>query len=90
MSETHLNAAQVSQIEKRIEAQLEGVIARLQLRKWSVEQAIAVCASLNSVSSEVVKAGDKSLVVHDPMALARAVYDFVAATDKPVKIELTA
>ena len=38
--DNHLNAQQIQQIQKAAADQVEAYITRLQLRKWSVEQAL--------------------------------------------------
>jgi hypothetical protein len=86
----HLNAAQLSNVEKRLQAEFNSFIERMQLRKWSVEQAMSICSSLNKAVAGAVSAGEtQGLVINDPMALAKAIYDFTAQPGVALKIDLT-
>jgi hypothetical protein len=41
MADQHLNSAQVQQLQKQAQEQVEAYITRLNLRKWAVEQAFS-------------------------------------------------
>jgi hypothetical protein len=91
MENQHLNAAQLQQFEKRLEQQFNSVVERLQLRRWAVEQAMTICASLSKATAGAITAGEtQGLVIDDPMKLAKTIYDFVAQPGVPLKIDLTA
>lgn len=45
MSDNHLNAQQLQRIQQDASAALQAAIDRMQLRKWSVEQAFAAVGS---------------------------------------------
>ena len=74
----HLNAAQLAEISKRMEAQVNTILDRIQLRKWSVEQALAICSSLNGSAHTAPAPNSTAPKINDPLTLAQAVYDFVS------------
>lgn len=68
MTEQHLNSAQINQVKKEIEGQMERFMERIQLRKWSMEQALAA-GQLPGNSTNIV---DR----------AREIYEFVSVPAK--------
>ena len=79
MSDNHLNAQQIQQIQAAAERRIVDYIERIELRKWAVEQAIAAYLSSNKLVADATFTDDTPLVFYsEPMKLAQAIYDFVA------------
>lgn len=79
----NLNAAQLQAIEQKARDGLLAAIAAMQLRKWSMEQAIAMCSSIEKarMSGEVQKSSP------DVVQLAEQIYAFVAKPAIEFKVE---
>ena len=73
---TPLTSPQLTQLHQHYESQLSKIVSAMNLRKWAVEQAFGVCASLQGTTQPPVGNGPVVLI-NDPMALAAAVYEFI-------------
>ena len=81
MSDSPLNAQQLQAIRNEAQAALQAAVDKMQLRKWAVEQAFTVVASLKAVMERPTPTEPgpvPRLTINDPMALAEAIYDFVS------------
>ena len=88
MSDNPLNAQQLQAIRNEAAAALQAAVDKMQLRKWSVEQAIAAYLSSNKLVSDAQFTDDTPLVFYsEPMKLAQAIYDFVSQAAN-IKIEI--
>ena len=74
------DAQQLQAIRNEASAALQAAVDKMQLRKWAVEQAFAVVASLKAVIERPTptEPGPVPTTINDPMALAEAVYAFVS------------
>ena len=88
MSDNPLNAQQLQAIRNEAAAALQATVDKMQLRKWAVEQAFMVTASLKAVIERPTPTEPgpvPRLTINDPMALAKAIYDFVS---QPANIKI--
>ena len=93
MADNPLNAQQLQAIRNEAAAAVRAAVDEMQLRKWAVEQAFAVVASLKAVIERPTPTEPgpvPRLTINDPMALAEAVYAFVsqAAVVKVIKVDI--
>jgi hypothetical protein len=78
----NLTSPQLASLHSHYESQLSKIVSSMNLRKWAIEQAFGVCASLQGSTQPPV--GDGPVVlINDPMALAAAVYAFITADRLP-------
>ncbi len=76
MNET-LNAAQLKASREAMTNAMGDVIQQMQLRKWSMEQALGI--SRSPIELEVIGGGKPAQIKYaDPIALAAEIYAFVA------------
>jgi hypothetical protein len=75
----HLNTAQISEIQKRMEGQVNSILDRIQLRKWSVEQAL---------KWSVEQAPTTFTSADEIVTLAAKIYDF-ASQPSNAKLDLS-
>jgi hypothetical protein len=87
MTDNHLNAQQIQQIQAITERRIVDYIERIELRKWAVEQAVTAYIEGNKLMYEATKdpTATPMLTYTDPMALAAAIFDFVV---QPLKLDL--
>jgi hypothetical protein len=78
VNQSPLTSPQLSQLQQHYESQLSKIVSSMNLRKWAIEQAFGVCASLQGATQPPVGNGPVVLI-NDPMALAAAVYEFITA-----------
>jgi hypothetical protein len=84
MSDQHLNAGQLQQIQKQASDALQLAVDRMHLRKWAVEQTVELIKCCHE--SGIGLLSDSGMPV-SVMGLFNAVFDFVSK-DAIVKVDL--
>lgn len=88
MSENNMNAAQVQLMQQKMQAALQQAIENMQLRKWAMEQALAIfTASMDSDVVRFVDPGTDPTVSTALTILAAEIYAFVAKPAIEFKVE---
>lgn len=77
-----LNGQQMQALQKQYHEALMGIGRDIELRKYAIDQAFRLASASNGARDGVV-------TYHDPVALAKAIHDFITLPAAEVKVTIS-